>query len=247
MESWKLLFPCVWVRNKAWECPSKMHSGFLLILKQITWVLSLHSSPACLGVLEPKVSSRTEVSLKSWQKNGPCFENLWNYFYPNKRKCHSDCEQESCRELWERLDVLRFHVWSRGTFTGLEGSLRVSQPPPHPEPLRTGFPKTFPDIFWYLHGWGIHNFSGNPYRCSGMLSVEKVFPDVRGDLLSYSLCPLPFVLALGSTEKSLFPSSLYLLQLFKYLSKIPSSLLQAKQSWVSCGRAFFHVSNTSVN
>lgn len=59
---------------------------------------------------------------------------------------------------------------------------------------------------------------------------KKCFLMFVGNLLSYSLCPLPFVLALGSTEKSLFPSSLYLLQLFKYLSKIPSSLLQAKQS-----------------
>lgn len=93
-----------------------------------TWMLSLHSSAACLDVVKPRVSSRTEMSLKIWQKNGPCFENLWSYFsYPNKRSCLSDCEQGSCRELQGRLSVLRFHVWSRGTFTGLEGSLRVIQ------------------------------------------------------------------------------------------------------------------------
>lgn len=34
-------------------------------------------------------------------------------------------------------------------------------------------------VFEYLHGWRIYNLSGNPWQCSGMLSVEKVFPDVH--------------------------------------------------------------------
>lgn len=76
---------------------------------------------------------------------------------------------------------------------------------------------------------------------------KKCFLMFMGNLLSYSLCPLPFVLALGSTEKSLFPSSLYLLQLFKSLYKVPPSLLQAKQLWLSYGSALPRVSNTPVS
>ena len=44
---------------------------------------------------------------------------------------------------------------------------------------------------------------------------KKCFPMFRGNLLCFSVCPLPLVLSLGTTEKSLAPSSFRLP--FRYL------------------------------
>jgi len=54
---------------------------------------------------------------------------------------------------------------------------------------------------------------------------------LRENLLCFVLCPLPLVLSLDTTEKSLAPSSLH--PPFRYLHTLirsPLSLLQVKQS-----------------
>ena len=44
--------------------------------------------------------------------------------------------------------------------------------------------------FEYLQGWRLHNLSGQPMLVLGHPHSKKVFPDVRGKLLCFSLCPL---------------------------------------------------------
>ena len=48
---------------------------------------------------------------------------------------------------------------------------------------------------------------GSLFQCSVTLRVKKFFLMFRWNILSFSLCPLPLVLSLGTTEKSLAPSS----------------------------------------
>jgi len=45
------------------------------------------------------------------------------------------------------------------------------------------------------------------FQCSVTLRVKKLFLMFRRNFLYFSLCPLPLVLSLGTTEKSLAPSS----------------------------------------
>jgi len=59
--------------------------------------------------------------------------------------------------------------------------------------------------FEYLQGRRIHNLSGQPVPAT--LRVKKFFLMFRQNFLFFSLCPLPLVLSLGTTEKSLAPSS----------------------------------------
>ena len=50
---------------------------------------------------------------------------------------------------------------------------------------------------------------GNLCQCSVTRTVKKCFPMLRGNLLCFSVCPLPLVLSVGTTEKTLAPSSLH--------------------------------------
>ena len=56
---------------------------------------------------------------------------------------------------------------------------------------------------------------GNLCQSSITLTVKRGFLMFRWSLLCFNLCPLPLGLSLGTTEKSLAPSSLY--PLFRYL------------------------------
>jgi len=47
----------------------------------------------------------------------------------------------------------------------------------------------------------------NLFQCSVTLRGKKFFLMFRRNFLCFSLCPLPLVLSLGTTEKSLAPSS----------------------------------------
>ncbi|KAK2540579.1 hypothetical protein Q9966_004304 [Columba livia] len=58
----------------------------------------------------------------------------------------------------------------------------------------------------YLQGGRPHQ----PLQCSITLTVKKCFLMFRGNVPCFSLCPLPLVLSLYTTEKSLAPSSLHL-------------------------------------
>ena len=69
----------------------------------------------------------------------------------------------------------------------------------------------------------------NLCQCLVTLTVTKCFLMFRGNLLCFSLCPLPFYLSLGTTGKSLAPSSCH--SLFRYLHtliRFPLSLLFAR-------------------
>jgi len=48
---------------------------------------------------------------------------------------------------------------------------------------------------------------GSQFQCSVTLRVKKLFLMFRRNFMCFSLCPLPLVLSLGTTEKSLAPSS----------------------------------------
>jgi len=77
---------------------------------------------------------------------------------------------------------------------------------------------------------------GNLCQCLVTLTMKKCFLVFRWNCLYISLCPLPLVLALGTTGKSLAPSSSF--HPFRYFytlrrSPFEPSLLQAEQSQLS--------------
>jgi len=51
--------------------------------------------------------------------------------------------------------------------------------------------------------WRHHNISGQSVPVLSCPHSEKVFPGVEVNLLCFSVCPLPPVLLLGTTRKSL--------------------------------------------
>ena len=74
---------------------------------------------------------------------------------------------------------------------------------------------------------------GNLFQCSVTLRGKKFLLVFRRNFLCFSLCPLPLALSLGTTEKSLAPSSWH--PPFRYSEafiRSPSqpSLLQAEQA-----------------
>jgi len=60
-----------------------------------------------------------------------------------------------------------------------------------------------------LQAWRLH-LSGQSVPVLSHRHSEKCFPAFRATLLCFSLCPLPLILALGTTGQSLAPSSLHL-------------------------------------
>lgn len=62
---------------------------------------------------------------------------------------------------------------------------------------------------------------GNLCQCLVSLTIKKCFLTFAWNVLCFSLCLLPLVLSLGTTEKSLTPS-LYPLQIFIHIDEIPS-------------------------
>jgi len=59
----------------------------------------------------------------------------------------------------------------------------------------------------YLQRRRLHNLPGQPVQGSVTLRGKKFLLMFRRNFLCFSLCPLPLVLSLGTTEKSLSPSS----------------------------------------
>jgi len=75
---------------------------------------------------------------------------------------------------------------------------------------------------------------GNLCQCLVTLTVKKCFLMFRGNLLCFSLCPLPLVLSLGTTKKSLDPSLHPPFRYWSTLIRSPEpSLLQAEQPKIS--------------
>jgi len=74
--------------------------------------------------------------------------------------------------------------------------------------------------FGYLQGGRLHKFPGQPVLVLiHPHSEKKCFLMFRGNLLCFSLCPLPLVLSLDTIEKNLAPPSLHCP--FRYLDEIP--------------------------
>ena len=71
---------------------------------------------------------------------------------------------------------------------------------------RWGHTGTHRGGFWMSPEKEIHHLSGSLFQCSVILSVKFFFLIVRWNLLCPSLHPLPLVLSLDVTEKSLAPS-----------------------------------------
>uniref|UniRef100_A0A8B9QH24 Glycoprotein endo-alpha-1,2-mannosidase n=2 Tax=Apteryx owenii TaxID=8824 RepID=A0A8B9QH24_APTOW len=62
--------------------------------------------------------------------------------------------------------------------------------------------------FKYLQGCGLHSLSRKPVSMFSYPCSKEVFLMFKWNFLCFSLCPLPLILSLGTTEKSLAPSSL---------------------------------------
>jgi len=79
------------------------------------------------------------------------------------------------------------------------------QPPIQVGPPRAVCSRQLPGGFWWLRGRSYNFYSS----ALSPAPVKKCFLIFMQSLLHSSLCPLPLVLALGTTEKSLVPSSLH--------------------------------------
>lgn len=64
-------------------------------------------------------------------------------------------------------------------------------------------------VFEYLQGWRLHNLSGQSVTGLGHPHTENSFLLFRGNLPSFTLCPLALLLSLGTTGKGLVLSSLH--------------------------------------
>lgn len=77
-------------------------------------------------------------------------------------------------------------------------------------------------VFECLQGWRLHKLSGlfMPWL-RHYCSRKKSFPIFLRKLVCFSLCPLPFVLLVGTTQKMLTSSSFHV---FIYIDKISSQV-----------------------
>ena len=118
---------------------------------------------------------------------------------------------------------------------GWQGPLEPSGPTPAQEgPPRGGCPGTYssdlcPSSFWASLRKRLHGFWTTCVKCSSTHTAQQCCLVLRRSFLSSSLCPLPPVLAIGTTEKSLVPSSLcpsfrHLYTLMRFLSLLFSRL-----------------------
>jgi len=82
---------------------------------------------------------------------------------------------------------------------------------PNPLPKQGHLKQVAEDLiqvgFEYLQRRRIHNPFGQPVAMLCHPQRKKFFLMFRWNFLCFSLCPLPLVLPLGTTEKSLAPST----------------------------------------
>lgn len=88
--------------------------------------------------------------------------------------------------------------------------------------------------FEYLWGWRLHNHPRHPVTALNHQQIQKVFPDVKGNLLCLGLYPLPSVLSLGTTEyclalSPLHPHAGYLYTLMRSPQRLLVSRLNSPQ------------------
>ena len=62
--------------------------------------------------------------------------------------------------------------------------------------------------FEYLQGWRLRNLSGQAVQVLSHPHSEKMFPDIQGEPPVFQFVPLPLVLSLGTTKKSLASPSM---------------------------------------
>ena len=126
---------------------------------------------------------------------------------------------------WMMLEGTPEVIWSV-IWSDLPGTCQL---PGQAESPREGLPGPCPDSFWIsprmatLLCWWLVT-----------LTVRKDFLIFTWNILCFSLCPLPLVLSLGTTEKSLPSPSLH--SVLGYLCLLTRSLLrllQAEQSQLS--------------
>ena len=67
----------------------------------------------------------------------------------------------------------------------------------------------FQMVFEYLQPWRLHKLSGQPVPVLGHPHSKMCFLMFRQSLSCFSLCPLPLVLSLHTTEKNLALSPLH--------------------------------------
>lgn len=94
----------------------------------------------------------------------------------------------------------------------LKGTLEIIcfKPLAQAEPPRTDCPHDIQMALDYLQGWRLHNILNKPEPMLPHPHSKKMcFLMFRWNLLYFSLCPLPLVLSLANTEKSLVLSSLH--------------------------------------
>lgn len=113
-----------------------------------------------------------------------------------------------------------------------EGTSEAHRVQPHVQagPPNAGCPGPPPDGFWVSPRVETPQSLGNLYQCSITLKVKNCFLLFRGILLCFSLYPLPIVLSLSTTEKSLNASSSqppfsYLYTLIRFLLSLLFSKL----------------------
>lgn len=88
--------------------------------------------------------------------------------------------------------------------------------------------------FEYLQGWRFHNLSGRSVSVFSYLPSKKaILLQFEWNFLYFSLCLLPLVLSLGTSENTLSPSSFLLSQLVIHRGDSELPLLQAEQSQLS--------------
>ena len=89
----------------------------------------------------------------------------------------------------------------------------------HLEPVAQGHVQT---SFEYLQAWRRHKLPGQAVLVLSSLTVKTCVLMFKQSLLCFSLLPLPLVLSLGATEKTLAPSSLH--PLFRHFCTLMRSL-----------------------
>lgn len=75
--------------------------------------------------------------------------------------------------------------------------------------FKAGCLEPYPAGFWHSQGWQFHSLSGHLFQCLSSLKVkENIFLPFKWSFLYFTLCPLPPILSVHSSEKTLAPPPL---------------------------------------
>ena len=119
-------------------------------------------------------------------------------------------EYPSCSLLNILFDIYFYRNESITEWSGLEGTSvgHLVQPPCRSRGTCSRLHRTLSRQVLNISREGDSTTSlGSLFQCSVTLRWKKFFLIFRRNFLCFRLCPLPLVLPLGTTEKSLVPSS----------------------------------------